>query len=66
MVEFKQCPDCGSDTYPNLDREHYESYGGIDALSQVRANCKVCGWRTLFHKSVKGCADEWNKAKVNE
>lgn len=65
-VEFKPCPDCGSEDYPRFERDYILQYGGMDAMSQVRASCKTCGWRTLFHKSVKGCASEWNEAKVKE
>lgn len=63
-VEFKPCPDCGSEDYPSLERERFLVNGDTDVLSQVRATCKTCGWRTLWHKSVKGCASEWNEAKV--
>ena len=66
-VEFKPCPDCGSEDYPILERDHITLLSsGLEVLSQVRASCKLCGWRTLWHKSVKGCAAEWNEAKVKE
>ena len=63
MVEFKPCPDCGSDEYPKLERM-LRFINPMETMTQVKATCPVCEWATLWHKGVKGCASEWNEAKV--
>lgn len=65
-VEFKPCPDCGGDDYPRIERDYFIQYGGMDTASQVRAECRTCGWRTLWHRNVRNAADEWGTAKVVE
>ena len=57
-VEFRPCPDCGCDKYPYL----IVSANGKSL--HVKAECYRCGWRTVYHKSVKDCAKEWNEAEV--
>lgn len=65
MIEFKPCPDCGSQEYPSFYRENY--YSGYQlAGTHVKAVCKTCEWETSFCCTVKGCADEWNENILRE
>lgn len=60
-VEFRPCPDCGCDEYPYLSRGIVHTNG---KPLHVKAECYRCGWQTVYHKSVKECAKEWNEAEV--
>lgn len=62
-VEFDVCPDCGLWNYPSLERKVHEG-DDLVVLSLVRAECPNCGWMTLYYRSVKECAAEWNSAKI--
>lgn len=60
-VEFRPCPDCGCDEYPYLSRGIVHTNG---KPLHIKAGCYRCGWQTVYHKSVKECAKEWNEAEV--
>lgn len=66
MIVFNACPDCGMERYPKFERTFFNDGLGEDVATKIRTICENCEWRTKYHNSVKGCADEWNSAEVEE
>lgn len=66
MIKFKSCPDCGSNKYPNFNREQMLYSDNTVASQPVYASCHICGWRTDTNDTVAECAEEWNNSGMNK